>query len=145
MKFKLPSIFIFIVGMALGPGCTQYQKVQALETTVTTPYESLGTLEVKAKALKPRPQQVLWAPVEMLTLGFAKTPSQADDFKKELDKQLVDKARKHYGADMVVNVRYWPPLDSSSFPKGTVYARGDMIRYLPFEEGFYGESQPAAG
>jgi len=46
---------------------------------------------------------------------------------------LMKAAKSSYGADAVINVEYWPDPESEGFPRGgTIYARGEMVRYLEF-------------
>ena len=123
--------------------CARVQKVVAVEGDEATRYESLGMLEVKTKADVMSPQRLGWTTVKFGTLGFARTPSRGEIYKKKLDALLADKARKHYGADRVIHVAYWPDLNSNSFPQGLIYARGEMIHYQTFPEST--DQNPHAG
>lgn len=49
-----------------------------------------------------------------------------------LDQKLAKKAQKQYGADAIINARYWPDLSSNQFPRGLIFVRGEMIKYKPF-------------
>lgn len=136
----LPSYFyaclfpLFILGiiMAASSGCSHVEKVRVLEGDIDTPYQILGTLEVKTKTPVFRVSNLVDGTKEALTLGYARTPVDAEKIKKDLDNKLMHDARDHYGADAVVKVRYWPNLASGSFPDGYAYARGEMVRYEPF-------------
>ena len=105
---------------------------RSVEGDITTPYESLGTLEVKQMAPLVSPRGVLWTGVKLATLGFAKTPSRGDHYKSFLRSELSYLAKSRYGADKVINVTYWPDPQSFAFPHGLIYARGEMIRYSRF-------------
>ncbi|MCM8776246.1 MAG: hypothetical protein NC930_07875 [Candidatus Omnitrophica bacterium] len=113
-------------------GCARTQKVKAMEGTVSVPYESLGTLEVKQQIPQVNADDILWTGVEVVTLTLAPTPSRAERYKKDLRSKLARVARKEYAADALINVTYWPDPSSKGFPKGYLYARGEMIRYQKF-------------
>ena len=138
-----------VFGMMLGSvaGCARTEKVTAIEGSKDIPYQSLGSLEVKTKARYITPGSVLWTGVEAATLTLANTPSRAERIKNHLRQKLAAAARKHYGADAVIHVEYWPPPEHSKFPEGYVHARGEMIKYTPFgqkreAEQAQSESQP---
>ena len=119
MKIFLQGLFAALVAMVLWAGCARVEKVKAVEgDRTTTPYESLGTLEVKEKA-----RFISFSNV----LGGA-----AEHYKKSLRAKLADTARTHYGADGVIKVEYWPDPQSKRFPYGYIYARGEMIKYRKF-------------
>ena len=127
LKWVLP----FCV-LSLFTGFSHIEKVRVLEKDIDTPYQIMGTLEVKEKAAIFRPSDLVYGTFEILTLGFGKTPTIDEKLKSRLNKQLLVKARDHYGADAVIKVTYWPALKSESFPQGFVYARGLMVRYESF-------------
>lgn len=113
-------------------GCARVEKVKAVEGGTESPYHSLGTIEVKEKAYRFNPAAAFWTGVEITTLTFADTPSRGEHYKKFLRKKLEKVANKRYDADAVINVQYWPDPESSNFPDGYVYARGEMIQYRRF-------------
>ena len=84
------------------PGCARTGKVVAREGDTEIPYQSLGTLEVKLRAPVTTPSRVFFGSVELLTLGFAKTPSRGDTYKEMLRDKLAKEARQHYRADEVI-------------------------------------------
>ena len=124
-------LFIALL-LSLMPGCTHVERVKAIEGDASIPYDSLGTLEVKMAVPPMTSEQVYWTPIEVLTLGFAHSPSQADSYKRLLQNELVRKARSSYKADAVIHVEYWPDLSSKKFPSGEILARGQMIKYTRF-------------
>ena len=105
--------FLFV--LLLLAGCARAEKFQALEGTKDIPYDSLGTVEVKKRVLV-----------------FSASGASPAAIKESLRAALAQKARKHYGADSVIKVRYWPDPASRGFPHGLIYARGEMIRYRHF-------------
>lgn len=129
---KAGMALVTIMTLSTFTGCARIEKVKAIEGTKDLPYESIGTLEVKEKALTATPASAFWTGVEVTTLTFAKTPSRGELYKKSLRSKLAQLARRKYGADAVINVNYWPDPDSKSFPRGYIYARGEMIRYEHF-------------
>lgn len=113
-------------------GCARIEKVKATEAAKEIPYHSLGTLEIKERALIPTTASPLWTGVEVATLTLADTPSRGERYKRSLRSKLARLARIKYGADAVINVHYWPDPESKNFPQGYLYARGEMIRYQHF-------------
>lgn len=95
----------------LSLGCAKAKVVNSPGTT----YDSMGFLEEKI-------------PVRGLLLKRS-YPS----LTKKLDRKLAKKARRKYSADAVNNIQYWPSPDADAFVD-YLYARGEMIRYKPFEE-----------
>lgn len=112
--------------------CAKVDKVRVLVQNPPYTYESLGVIEVKKPVRIMMPDQFLFGTAEVLTLSLAKTPDQTARIKASLNNALIKKARNHYQADAVINVEYWPKLDSNGFPDGFAYARGEMIRYQSF-------------
>ena len=102
--------FYGLVCLALFAGCAgSAPRVDVSEWGTSRPYTSLGILEVKTKT-------GLWC----------KDSDHRDDIHRELAKE----ARYQYGADAVINVRYWPGSAESDL--GYFYGRGEMIRYIRF-------------
>lgn len=122
---------IMILG-TLSSGCARIEKVKVLASDPSMPYESLGTLEVKTQANRRALPRLGWTTVEMMTLSLAKTPTRGETYKRRLNQKLSDKASEHYDADAIIHPEYWPDPESSAFPEGQVYARGEMIRYRKF-------------
>ena len=127
MKSLKMMVLGFLVLTAL-TGCTRTEKVSVLASeTASRPAKSLGTLEVSQKT---NPWAfVNWGSAlkEILTLTLADTSYEA-----RLNRKLIKKSKK-FGAEQIVNVKYWPELDSGKFPNGKVHARGEMVRYSRFE------------
>lgn len=110
---RIFTILFFSTLVLVASACARYEKVTVLETGISEdiPYESLGVLEVK------RPGRISNTAI-----------------KSALNRQLADIADERYEADAVINVEYWPDLDSTQkYPDGLVYARGQMIRYKRFQ------------
>ena len=137
------NLFFLAVLLSVMTGCTHVERVKAIEGDASIPYDSLGTLEVKMSVPVLTSEQFYWTPVELLTLGFAHSPSQADSYKRLLQNELVKKARSNYDADAVIHVEYWPDLSSKKFPSGEMLARGQMIRYKRFPKSNADESSTA--
>lgn len=135
MRKMCYSLWISIIILSLQMGCSRIEKVKVLEANqVSLPYESLGTLEVQSKAYVMKPRNVWWGTLETVSLGKADTPSVMEQYKADLDKKLIAKARDRYHADALINAQYWPESsDTKAFPQGRVNARAEMIRYKPFE------------
>ncbi len=126
------SFFLIVLLALLGGACARTEKIRAIEGGNDTPYQSLGTLEIKERAYYVTPRHAFWTGVELVTLSFADTPSRGDNYKTYLRKKLARLAHRRYRADSVINVHYWPDPESKSFPGGYVYARGEMIKYQRF-------------
>lgn len=124
------SLKFMVLGLLLTAaltGCTHTEKVTAVTVEAARPVDELGTLEVSQKT---NPWAfVNWGSAlkEIFTLSFADTSYEA-----RLKKKLIKKSKKFH-ADQIVNVKFWPELDSGRFPNGRVYARGEMVRYRRFE------------
>lgn len=132
MKRIFSALLVFSMILS-SSACIRTERVKAIEGSEDVPpYRSLGSLEVKQKAPYVTPGGILFTGVEILTLSFAKTPSRGDHYKRTLRAELAEIASKHYGADKVIHVEYWPDPDSNSFPDGYVYGRGEMIKYERF-------------
>lgn len=132
MRMKIMIGFI-LMAICVG-GCSRTQQVRATQTGSGLPYTSLGTLEVKETAGLITGPQTFWSGVKVLSLGLADTPRRSTLYEKTLKQRLEKLSRLTYDADAVINVRYWPDLESSSFPDGLIYARGEMIRYKRFPQ-----------
>ncbi len=123
---------LFLVMLALtipSEAFARAQAVRAVEGDISTPYKTIGTLEVKCNTggLAGIGKKSL----QVLSLG-AYDASSGESYRERLKTKLVKKASKHYGANAVINVHYWPNPDSGSFPNNTIYARGEMVRYTKF-------------
>lgn len=127
----MKSLKIMVLGVLITAtltGCTRTEKVAVLTSEAPSrPAEPLGTLEVSQKTNPWAPANWGSALKEILTLSLADTSYQA-----RLNKKLVERSEK-FRADQIVNVKYWPDLDSRKFPNGKVHARGEMVRYKHFE------------
>ncbi len=124
---------VIIFAMAI-TGCSRMQKVIATPEGASMPYESLGVLEVKKEAPAFGASYRLQQTLSLVSFRLYEKPSQEAYFQKLLDKELVCDAKKKYGADAVIHVKYWPDLNAAKFPKGLIYAKGEMIRYKQFSE-----------
>ena len=102
-------LLVFIAPLA---GYARTEPAQAVEGDISTPYRTIGTLEVKKRV--------------------SKSGRSGRKYRKALKSILLKKAVKHYGANAVIHVHYWPDPDSGSFPQGLIYARGEMVRYVHF-------------
>ncbi len=122
-------VFLFIL-LAPALGLARSERVRAGEGDISVPYTSLGTLEVKKKVSGF--SDLGWKTWQVLTEGGAKSSAQAEHYRKALKCMLVRRAAKQYGANAVIHVQYWPDPASEGFPKGWIYARGEMVRYKPF-------------
>ena len=118
-------------------GCAHREKFRAVEGGTDTPYKLLGEIEVHVSTNPWKPTTWFWHLKKVLTLGFGDT-----SYERRLQRALVKKAKKHFDVDQIINVKYWPPLDSRVFPKARVHARGEMIHYQRFPEP--AETVPAA-
>ena len=54
------------------------------------------------------------------------------EWSKKVQKKLAKEAWQHYQADEVINVEFWPDPAGKSFPRGYMFARGEMVKYEPF-------------
>lgn len=131
MKSIIAGMVIVMMSVVCN-SCARVEKVKAVEGGTESAYQSLGTLEVKEKTYRFNPDAFFWTGVEITTLTFADTPSRGEHYKKFLRKKLEKVANKRYNADAVINVQYWPDPESSNFPDGYIYARGEMIQYRRF-------------
>ncbi len=127
--FSLAVLMMFGIVIT---GCARVQEVTAVEGDTSVPYDSLGTLQVEKKVPYVRSSGLWWGTVEVVSLGLAGTPSRGEQLKKSLRSKLAETARKQCKADLVIKVEYWPDPESSKFPDGRVYARGEMIKLRRF-------------
>ena len=102
-------------------------------STPNTAYDTLGMIEVS----EPAKHNIL---VRALTLNLVKYRSY-DRIKASLDAAIARKAKTHYKAESVINVKYWPDADLAK-TTDSYYARGEMIRYSPFGDA---NPEPSAG
>ncbi len=119
---KIVVLGIFVSLLASGPAYSGV-KLQLAETGVSLPYLSLGFSEVKIKA----PGKELKG-----DKAVKKAEKRARKLRAKLYKKLKHDAKQYFKADAVINIKYWPELDSAKFPHKYVYARGEMIRYNKF-------------
>jgi hypothetical protein len=113
---------VFFLSIPLLASCSQSNKV-IKPNSEGKAYQTLGVIEVT----QPAKHSIL---ARVLTFGLLKYRS-FDRVKASLDAQLVRKAKIHYKAESVINVKYWP--DSDLAQSTELYrARGEMIRYEPF-------------
>lgn len=126
--FKFAFFAVLLVSVFMGvAGCTHVEQRQAINGDINQPYDSLGILEVHIRTNPWKPVN-WWSDVkEVSTVSLADT-----SYDKRLRDKLVEESEK-YGADQVIKVEFWPPLDSKHFPDGKVHARGEMIKYRRFE------------
>ncbi len=127
---RVLTLFLFVLLVPIS-AYARTEPVRATEGDITVPYTPLGTLEVKKKV--GGVSDLGWGALRVMTLGFYKS-SPGERYRQALRALLVHKAAKHYGANAVIHVKYWPNPDSGIFPKGILYARGEMVRYKPFPE-----------
>lgn len=130
-KMMSAAVLVFFVACAL-TGCTRTEKVVLTTGDVTTAYEPLGEIQVEDSVSKFNFPNVFHFMGQMLIYNRYPTSGQSESLQGRLNKKLRKIARKRYGADAVINVHYWPDLNSAKFPKGMVYAKGDMVRYKNF-------------
>lgn len=125
MKYIQLAVFVFGLNFVFS-GCAHTEKIRAVTSDASRPSEGLGTLEVFVKTNPWSPSN--WGVFfkELFSLTFADTSYEA-----RLKTRLVKKAAQ-FSADEVVKVQFWPDLNSSKFPNGKVYARGEMVRYTRF-------------
>jgi hypothetical protein len=126
-RYLLLALILAFIFPAMAHARTE--KVRAVEGDISTPYATLGTLEVKTKV--GGRAIISGRTVQVLTLGIL-NPTSAKYYRKKLKAKLAKKAAKHYGANAVINVHYWPDPNSRKFPQGFIYARGEMVRYIHF-------------
>lgn len=132
MKRSLALMFVLFAFMFALTGCSRTQKVVATEGDLVTPYQSLGTIDVYEHAPRVSLKRGFQHMFEWLTFGLYDMPSQKTYLQGRLNEKLVKKAEKSYGAEAVIRVQYWPDLSAKKFPKGKIYARGEMIQYKRF-------------
>lgn len=113
---------VFFLTIPLLASCSQVHKV-IKPTLEGKSYQTLGLLEVT----QPAKHSIM---TRILTLGLLKYRS-FDRVKASLDAELVRKAKIHYKAESVINVKYWPDSDLAQ-STDLYHARGEMIRYEPF-------------
>ncbi len=133
MKRFLGVLFLMILTSVVLTGCARSQKVIAVEEGVDLPYDSLGTLEVSQRIQNHDAGFIGGHLVELFSFRLTKAADHNQLYKAALMEKLAHEAKEKYGADRVINVEFWPALDSESFPRsGTVFARGEMIRLREF-------------
>lgn len=131
--------FCFFLG-----GCAhRIEKMTIHEGDIQTPYDRLGTVEVRKKVPLARLQDLFYGPASVLTLGQASLPEEWTQIKRDLDAELLQNARGRFGADAIINVKYWPDLKSPGFPQGYAYARGEMVRYTRFPLAAGAKTEPS--
>ena len=123
---RVLGFFMIVMLFPMSGYARVVEPVRALEGDISIPYTPIGTLEVKKKV-----NSLGVKTLQILTLG-AYQPFSAANYRQTLKDMLAKKAGKFYGANAVIHVHYWPDPESGSFPKGTIYARGEMVRYTPF-------------
>ncbi len=128
-----PGVWLALLPVFLGFGCTHIQKVTATEgSAFEAPYTSLGTIVVRENVKDLWDHEAGNALKETATLSLAKTPDRADLYKQALVRRLIKTAKDKYGAHAVINLEFWPDPSAQSFPEGLLHARGEMIRYQEF-------------
>lgn len=108
-------------------GCAHKEKMNAVEGGIDWPYDLLGTEEVHINTNPWSPVNWGWDLREIFTLGFADT-----SYPVRLQKALIKKAKKYGDVNQIIHVTYWPAPSNGKFPKGKIYARGEMVRYKRF-------------
>ena len=133
--------YLLISLLILMAACSRTEKVTSFESDSSLPYIPLGTLEIQEKFERMSVSRTLLKSVEIGTLGLVDIPTRSSQYKKVLREKLARTAKKRYQADAVINVHYWPDPVLKEYPSGTIFARGDMIRYKKFP--LEAEVQPA--
>lgn len=126
MKRLLAFLLLMLVAPTLSDARTE--TVRAVEGDISIPYTSIGTLEVKRRVDLGFGSKML----QVMTLGIYQPSTSPERQKRALKSLLVNKAVRHYGANAIIHVHYWPDPDSQRFPQGFIYARGEMVRYVHF-------------
>lgn len=126
--FSLMSLFIVV------SGCSRVQPVTVSQggPSMTVPYESLGWAEVERNAPVIEYRRVGGQLLEWCSFGYFPNISHQEYLQGLLDRKLVKAAKERYGAEAVINTQYSPDLSAKNFPKGKIYARGEMVRYKRF-------------
>ena len=95
------------------------------------PHQKIGELEV---SIKSPPPAFGWTTAKVLTFGWVKGPSRAEQIKKRL-RQKLKKAGRKYQADAIAEINYSPnPGEATYFRTKDYYARGALIKYSKFPE-----------
>lgn len=120
---------LILCGMLLG--FTRVKGVTVVEdaASIVVPYESLGWVEVSRKAPLIQYRRVGGLLVQWCSFGYFHNPSQETYLRGLLNKKLVQASQKQKGVDAIINAKYWPDLIAGQFPKGLIFAKGEMIRY----------------
>ena len=136
MKRSFFSILglMFLFGIFTGFSRVQDVVVTQDSTSITIPYDSLGWVEVNRKAPLIQYRRVAGQLVFWGSFGYFKNPSQEVYLQSLLNEKIKKAAKTRYGAEAVINVKYWPDLTAAKFPKGLIYAKGEMVRYKRFAE-----------
>ena len=137
MKFMSSKIVLYsLLGMmVISQGCARREPFLVTESGADRPHRALGSLEVSMVARDVNIKTAVNGVVEVATLSMAETPSRTDSYKAILSEKIKKRAKKRYGADAVINLKFWPdPEASNSYPNGVILARGEMIRYEPFPQ-----------
>ncbi|HNX68749.1 MAG TPA: hypothetical protein PLL75_07860 [Candidatus Omnitrophota bacterium] len=132
---KRSLAIMMAVSLMLGAaGCSSTQKIAATRGEVSggKAYDSLGSVEVSLKAPCIPYRRMFGQLWEWMTFGHCHNISREDYLRGLLDKKLINAAKKGREAEEVIHVTYWPDLTTKKFPKGLVYAKGEMIRYKRF-------------
>lgn len=104
-------------------------EVKILNDTPPAAYEKIADLEVRVKV-----PGKSWGnqAKEIITFGKYNSPAQAERIKEKLRERLKQKA-KHFKADAIANVRYYPDPEKETFFRGDeVYARGTLVKFPVF-------------
>ncbi len=120
---------VFLVLIPLMASCSQVDKV-IKPSAEGLPYDTLGIIEVT----QPAKHNIL---VRILTFGALKYRSY-ERIKTSLNAEMVRKAKMHYKAESIINVKYWPDAELAKATE-VYHARGEMIRYQRF-----GDTSPTA-
>lgn len=126
------GLCVFMILGLLSSACTRIDRVKVLESDLETPYDSLGTLEVKMRVSFTSASGLLASAAEVLTFGAANTLSRSERYKQALRAKLSREAHGRYSADAIIHVEYWPDPTSKNFPDGYLYARGEMVKFRRF-------------
>jgi hypothetical protein len=132
------GIIGLLVLTTLAAGCAHKEKMIATEGGTDKPYETLGWVEVHVSTNPTKPTNWIWHLKRLFTFGAGDA-----SWETRLKRNLIKKAKKHFDADQVINVTYWPDPASKVFPKARIFARGEMIHYKQFPQTI--EQAPAAG
>jgi hypothetical protein len=132
MKRSLALGLAVLMLFSINMGCSRTQKVVVLQSGISEPYESLGSIEVDRKVPRIQYRRIFGKVWEWTTFGHCKNISQEAYLQGLLNKKMLKDARKNHHAEAVINAKYWPDLTAKKFPQGRIYAKGDMVRYKRF-------------